>query len=74
MLSKLLHVLGDPADVRSIGAAVAGVLVTILGHSTVVIGVVDGVAGLIIAVDTAMTIHGATQKAVAKTTAASKTA
>ena len=54
MLSRLLAVLGDPADVRSIAAIVAGVLITVLdpAHSALVTAVVDGVAGLIVAVDT----------------------
>ncbi len=56
MISAILKILGDPADVRAIVAVVAGVLVTIFhgaGGSTVV-AIVDGVAGIIIAVDVAL--------------------
>lgn len=53
MLTKLIEALGDPADVRSVAAIVAGVLVTIFGHSAQVASVVDASAGLIVAIDTA---------------------
>lgn len=53
MLSKLLAYLGNPTDVRSFAAIVLGILVTVVGHqSALVTAVVDGVAGLIVSVDT----------------------
>lgn len=53
MLSKLLAYLGDPTDVRSLAAIILGILVTVVGHqSQLVTAVVDGVAGLIVSVDT----------------------
>lgn len=54
MLSKILAFLGDPADVRSVAAIVAGVLITVLNpaHSALVTAVVDGVAGLVVSIDT----------------------
>ena len=53
MLSQVLGILGTATDVRSIAAIVLGVLTTVLGHNSVVVtGVVDGMAGLIVLVDT----------------------
>jgi hypothetical protein len=53
MLSQLLGFLGTSTDVRSVAAIVLGVLTTVVGHnSTIVKSVVDGVAGLIVLVDT----------------------
>ena len=71
MLSKILAFLGDPADVRSVAAIVAGVLITILNpaHSALVTAVVDGVAGLVVTIDVATTSRsGATTPAGANRT------
>ena len=71
MLSKILAFLGDPADVRSVAAVIAGALITVLSpaHSALVTAVVDGVAGLVVAVDvaTAGRRSGATTAAPAAT-------
>ncbi len=53
MLSQFLSFLGTATDVRSVAAIVLGVLTTVVGHNSVVVkSVVDGVAGLIVLVDT----------------------
>lgn len=53
MLSQFLSFLGTATDVRSVAAIVLGVLTTVVGHNSVVVkAVVDGVAGLIVLVDT----------------------
>ncbi len=53
MLTSLLNALGTATDVRSIAAIVLGVLTTVLGHDSVIVtAVVDGIAGLIVLVDT----------------------
>lgn len=56
MLSTILDYLGDPADIRSGAAIVLAVLTTIFGNhlGANVVPVVDGIAGLIVAIDTAM--------------------
>jgi hypothetical protein len=58
LLVQLSTIVRDPGTVRSIAAATAAVLVTILrpGHSNYVVGIVNGVAGFIVAVDLA-TLH-----------------
>ena len=53
MLTQLLNLIGTATDVRSIAAIVLGVLTTVVGHNSVIVkSVVDGVAGLIVLVDT----------------------
>ena len=53
MLTSFLNALGTATDVRSIAAIVLGVLTTVLAHESVIVtAVVDGVAGLIVLVDT----------------------
>jgi hypothetical protein len=52
VLSQFLAILGTGTDVRSIAAIVLGVLTTVLGHNSVIVeSVVDGLAGLIVLVD-----------------------
>ncbi|MHB1475647.1 MAG: hypothetical protein ACYCV4_18895 [Dermatophilaceae bacterium] len=80
MLSKLLAALGNANDVRSFAAVVAAVLTTIFNpaHSTVVTSIVDGLAGGIVMVDTAL-VHlmhrtpAATTTTTATTTASTVT-
>ncbi|MDA8311021.1 MAG: hypothetical protein M0Z46_10505 [Actinomycetota bacterium] len=74
MLSKILEVLGTATDVRSLAAIVLGVLTTVVGHQSVIVtAVVDGVAGLIVLVDT-FQIHKTQQaKVAASTTATART-
>ena len=65
MLSKLIEILGTGTDVRSVAAIVLGVLTTVIGHNSVIVkAVVDGVAGLIVLVDT-FQLHKTKQAAVA---------
>ena len=65
MLSKILEVLGTATDVRSLAAIVLGVLTTVVGHQSVIVtAVVDGIAGLIVLVDT-FQIHKTQQAKVA---------
>lgn len=65
MLTKLFEVLGTATDVRSAAAIVLGILTTVLGHNSVIVkAVVDGVAGLIVLVDT-FQLHKTKQTAVA---------
>ena len=65
MLSKLIEILGTGTDVRSVAAIVLGVLTTVIGHNSVIVkSVVDGVAGLIVLVDT-FQLHKTKQTAVA---------
>ncbi len=65
MLSKLIEILGTGTDVRSVAAIVLGVLTTVIGHNSVIVkAVVDGVAGLIVLVDT-FQLHKTKQTAVA---------
>lgn len=54
MLTQFLKSLGDPADVRSIAAIVAGVLVTVFhpANSANVVTAVDAGAALVVAIDT----------------------
>lgn len=53
MLTQFLSFLGTATDVRSVAAIVLGVLTTVVGHNSVVVkSVVDGIAGLIVLVDT----------------------
>ena len=53
MLTQLLNFIGTATDVRSIAAIVLGVLTTVVGHNSVIVkAVVDGVAGIIVLVDT----------------------
>ena len=67
MLSKLIEILGTGTDVRSVAAIVLGVLTTVIGHNSVIVkAVVDGVAGLIVLVDT-FQLHKTKQTAVAAT-------
>ena len=69
MLSKLIEILGTGTDVRSVAAIVLGVLTTVIGHNSVIVkAVVDGVAGLIVLVDT-FQLHKTKQTAVAATAA-----
>ena len=68
MLSKLIEILGTGTDVRSVAAIVLGVLTTVIGHNSVIVkSVVDGVAGLIVLVDT-FQLHKTKQTAVAAAT------
>ena len=65
MLTKLFEVLGTATDVRSAAAIVLGILTTVLGHNSVIVtAVVDGIAGLIVLVDT-FQIHKTQQAKVA---------
>ena len=65
MFTKILDVLGTATDVRSLAAIVLGVLTTVVGHQSVIVtAVVDGVAGLIVLVDT-FQLHKTKQAAVA---------
>ncbi len=53
MLSQFLAFLGTATDVRSVAAIVLAVLTTVVGHNSVIVkSVVDGVAGVIVLVDT----------------------
>jgi hypothetical protein len=70
MLTKLFEVLGTATDVRSAAAIVLGILTTVLGHNSVIVkAVVDGVAGLIVLVDT-FQLHKTRQAAVTSQSAA----
>ncbi|MDA8312831.1 MAG: hypothetical protein M0Z46_19910 [Actinomycetota bacterium] len=74
MLTQFLNMIGTATDVRSVAAIVLGVLTTVLGHNSVVVkAVVDGVAGLIVLVDTYES-HKTKQAAVAAAAAAHATA
>ena len=65
MLSQFLNLLGTGTDVRSVAAIVLGVLTTVIGHNSVIVkAVVDGVAGIIVLVDT-FQLHKTTQAKVA---------
>jgi len=56
MLTNLLNMLGTATDVRSLAAIVLGVLTTVVGHNSVIVkALVDGVAGVIVLVDTYQT-------------------
>ena len=68
MIKRLIAFVEDTSSIRSAAAIVAGVLVTVLGHSTIVTAVVDGVAGLVVVVDTAYTAAHKTPAAKTTTT------
>lgn len=70
MFTKILDVLGTATDVRSLAAIVLGVLTTVVGHQSVIVtAVVDGVAGLIVLVDT-FQLHKTAQAKVSAVAAA----
>ena len=74
MLTQLLNLIGTATDVRSIAAIVLGVLTTVVGHNSVIVkSVVDGVAGLIVLVDT-YEAHKTKQAAIDAAHAATTTA
>ncbi len=74
MLTQFLNMVGTATDVRSVAAIVLGVLTTVVGHNSVIVkAVVDGVAGLIVLVDTYQA-HKGKQAAVAAAAAAHPTA
>lgn len=56
MIARLLAIIGNPTEVRTICAVVLGALITVLApHDYVVVkAVVDGLVGVIVAVD----VHG----------------
>lgn len=63
MFSRFLELLGTATDVRSLAAVVLGVLLTVLGHQSVIVtSVVDGLAGVIVLVDTVELHHTAREK------------
>ncbi|MGH9071886.1 MAG: hypothetical protein ACRDX8_12145 [Acidimicrobiales bacterium] len=55
MLSRILACIATPADIRSAAAIACSVLATVLGpHGAMFVPVVDGVAGLVVALDVAL--------------------